>query len=205
MERVEKMRKVLVFNAEIVGWSSSMTSVSAIGQNQPDFMGLGQKTGGVHSLGGTGGLSPEEQQKVEELKKIDRKVRAHEAAHMAAGGQYIRGGATYTYQTGPDGKQYAVGGEVSIDLSPVAGDPEATVRKMEKVEAAALAPADPSPEDRAVAAQAAREAAEAEQQEQAEKSSGGQPGSKQPSALGYSKGGQSIDLSFAVPALSILA
>lgn len=182
-----------------------MASVSAIGQNQADFMGLGQKTGEVHGLGRTSGLSPGDQQKVEELQKIDRKVRTHEAAHMAAGGQYIRGSATYTYETGPDGKQYAVGGEVSIDLSPVGGDPKATVRKMEKVEAAALAPADPSPEDRAVAAQAAREAAEAEQQERAEKSSGGQPGSKQPSALGYSKGGQSIDLSFAVPALSILA
>jgi hypothetical protein len=204
-EQVEKICKVLICNAEIVNRSSSMASVSAIGQNQWDYMSLGQKTGEVYGLGKTGDLSPEEQQKVEELNKIDRKVRAHETAHIAAGGQYVRGVATYTYETGPDGKQYAVGGEVSIDLSPVPGDPEATVRKMEKVEAAALAPADPSPEDRAVAAQAAREAAEAEQQERAEKSSEGQPGSKQPSALGYSKGGRSIDLSFAAPALSILA
>jgi hypothetical protein len=182
-----------------------MASVSAIAQNQWDYMGLGQETGKAYGPGKTGGLSPEEEQKVEELKKIDKKVRAHEAAHIAAGGQYVRGSVTYAYKTGPDGKQYAVGGEVSIDLSPVPGDPEATVRKMEKVEAAALAPADPSPEDRAVAAQAAREAAEAEQQERAEKSSEGQPGSKQPSALGYSRGGQSVDLSFAAPALSILA
>jgi hypothetical protein len=182
-----------------------MASVSAIGQNQPDFMGLGQKTDKVHGLGSTGELSPKDKQKVETLQKCDRQVRAHEAAHMAAGGQYIRGAATYTYETGPDGKQYAVGGEVSIDTSPVSGDPKATVRKMEKVETAALAPADPSPQDRAVAAQAAREAAEAEQQEQAQNSSKGQSGSSQPSVPSYSKGGKSVDLSFAVPALSILA
>jgi hypothetical protein len=199
------MCKVLTFDAEIIKRSYPMPSISAIGQIQSDLMGFAQKMGGVHGLGKTGELSPQEQQEVEELKKRDKQVRQHEAAHMAAGGQYIRGSATYTYQTGPDGKQYAVGGEVSIDMSPVPGDPKATVRKMEKVEAAALAPADPSPEDRAVAAQAAREASEAEQEEHTEQSSRGQSGIQQPSGLGYSKGGQSIDLSIALPALSILA
>lgn len=182
-----------------------MTSISGIGQNLSDLMGFAQKMGGVHGLGKTGDLSPQQQQEVEELQKRDKQVRQHEAAHVAAGGQYIRGSATYTYQTGPDGKQYAVGGEVSIDMSPVAGDPKATVQKMEKVEAAALAPADPSSEDRAVAAQAAREASEAQQEEQKQQSSQGQSTSQQPPAPGYSKGGQSIDLSSTVPALSVLA
>ncbi len=99
-------------------------------------------------------LSEEEQAQVDELKQRDRAVRAHEQAHLAAAGGYAKGGANYSYQTGPDGKSYAVGGEVQIDVSPIDGDPDATIRKMRQVQAAALAPADPSSQDRAVAAQA---------------------------------------------------
>ncbi len=99
------------------------------------------------------GLTPEQLKTLSELKARDREVRAHEAAHQAVGGQYT-GAISYVYQRGPDGAQYAVGGEVSIDTSPVAGDPEATIDKMRTVRAAALAPAEPSAQDRAVAAQA---------------------------------------------------
>jgi len=88
-----------------------------------------------------------------DLKARDREVRAHEAAHQAVGGQYA-GAISYVYERGPDGAQYAVGGEVSIDTAPVEGDPQATIEKMRTVRAAALAPAEPSPQDRAVAAQA---------------------------------------------------
>ncbi len=66
----------------------------------------------------------------------------------------MQGGASFEYQKGPDGKQYAVGGEVSIDTSEVPGDPEATIKKAETVQRAALAPANPSPQDRRVAAEA---------------------------------------------------
>jgi hypothetical protein len=99
-------------------------------------------------------LTAEEQAEVDELKQRDREVRQHEAAHLAAAGQYARGGATYSMKTGPDGNQYAVGGEVQIDTSPVKGDPEATIAKMQVVRAAALAPAEPSTQDRKIAAQA---------------------------------------------------
>ncbi|WP_417530967.1 putative metalloprotease CJM1_0395 family protein [Marinobacter lipolyticus] len=88
-----------------------------------------------------------------ELKARDREVRAHEAAHKAVGGQHA-GAISYDYQRGPDGARYAVGGEVSIDISPVQGDPEATIEKMRVVRAAAMAPAEPSSQDRAVAAEA---------------------------------------------------
>ena len=88
-----------------------------------------------------------------ELKARDREVRAHEAAHQAVGGQYA-GSISYVYERGPDGAQYAVGGEVSISTSPVRGDPQATIDKMRVVRAAALAPAEPSSQDRAVAAEA---------------------------------------------------
>lgn len=99
------------------------------------------------------GLTPEQQTEVRELAARDREVRAHEQAHANVGGQYA-GAPSYTYQRGPDGRQYAVGGEVSIDVSPVPGDPQATIDKARIVRRAALAPAEPSPQDRSVAAEA---------------------------------------------------
>lgn len=101
-----------------------------------------------------------EQAEIAELAAIDRKVRAHEQAHASVGGVYA-GSPTYTYKTGPNGVRYAVGGSVSIDISPVPGNPEATLRKAEQVARAALAPADPSPTDRRVAQQANALAAKA--------------------------------------------
>jgi hypothetical protein len=109
-------------------------------------------------------LRPEEQRIIEELRKRDRDVRAHEQAHLAAAGRYARGGARFTYQVGPDGKRYAVGGEVPIDLSEVAGDPRATLQKAATIRRAALAPAHPSSADLAVASQAARLATKAHQE-----------------------------------------
>lgn len=100
------------------------------------------------------GLSEAEKKVISELKAADTKVRAHEMAHVAAGGRYTTGGARFTYERGPDGKNYAVAGEVGIDLSEIPGDPEATADKMDVVRRAALAPADPSPQDRRVAARA---------------------------------------------------
>lgn len=102
----------------------------------------------------------EQQQQIQRLKQTDQKVREHEAAHMAAGAG-LTGGAHFEYVRGPDGKQYAVGGEVKIDVSP-AQTPQQTLDKARRIQAAALAPADPSSQDRAVAAQAAQMAAKAQ-------------------------------------------
>lgn len=128
-------------------------------------------------------LSEEEQKVVRELQQRDREVRQHEAAHAAAGGAYA-GSPTYTYQRGPDGRQYAVGGSVSIDTSPVKGDPEATLQKARQVRAAALAPADPSGQDKSVAAAASaleRQAqAELAAERRAEQSGEGEQGASQP-------------------------
>ncbi|UCG34384.1 MAG: hypothetical protein JSU68_07040 [Phycisphaerales bacterium] len=99
-------------------------------------------------------MSAEERSRARDLEERDREVRAHEEAHKRAGGQYVQGGPSFHYEVGPDGQRYAVGGEVQIDVSPVRGDPEATIRKMQQVRRAALAPADPSEQDRQVAAQA---------------------------------------------------
>jgi hypothetical protein len=106
-------------------------------------------------------LSAEDRAVLEELKARDAEVRAHEAAHVAAGGQHVRGGASYGFETGPDGRQYAVEGEVGIDTAPVPNDPEATAAKARQVRAAALAPAQPSGADQSIAAQAAQMEAQA--------------------------------------------
>lgn len=101
------------------------------------------------------GLTEEEQETVDDLKERDAEVRRHEQAHKAAGGQYA-GSISYTYQAGPDGRRYAIGGEVPIETSPVAGDPDATIRKLQQVRNAALAPAEPSAADQAIAARASQ-------------------------------------------------
>jgi hypothetical protein len=115
------------------------------------------------SLGATQ-LSQEEQQTVSKLQARDAEVRIHESAHMAAAGPYATAGPSFTYETGPDGKKYAVGGEVSISTSPVKGDPQATLEKAQTIQRAALAPAEPSDQDRKVAAAAAQMAAEAQRE-----------------------------------------
>jgi hypothetical protein len=95
----------------------------------------------------------QEQQEIRELAARDREVRSHEQAHAAVGGKYA-GSPVYEFVRGPDGVSYAVGGEVSIDTSPIPGDPEATIAKAQQIRRAANAPAEPSPQDRRVAAEA---------------------------------------------------
>lgn len=129
--------------------------------------------------------SSSEYRELQELKARDREVRQHEQAHIAAAGQYAQGGATFSYQKGPDGRNYAVGGEVQIDTSEVRGDPQATIRKMEVVQRAATAPAEPSGQDRAVAAQAAQAAAQARVELQREQFEGGQGGRARQAAESY--------------------
>ena len=90
-------------------------------------------------------------------------MRAHEHAHLAAAGGFAQGGPSYTYQVGPDGRRYAVGGEVPIDISEVPGNPRATIQKAMTIRRAALAPAQPSGADRAVAARATQMMLEAQQ------------------------------------------
>ena len=104
--------------------------------------------------GAVGELSPEQRAILNEMQARDPEVRSHEMAHMAAAGGHASG-ASYSYQTGPDGKQYAIGGSVQVDTTPEA-TPDRTIAKAQRIRAAALAPADPSAADRAVAASASR-------------------------------------------------
>lgn len=103
----------------------------------------------------------QEQQKIQQLKSRDQEVKIHEQAHAALGGSHA-GSPSYSYELGPDGKRYAVDGEVQIDISPIPGDPQATIQKMQQVRAAALAPGEPSSADRRIAVQAAQQQAQAQ-------------------------------------------
>ncbi len=105
----------------------------------------------------------QQQQDLEILRQLSQRdsvVRAHEQAHSSVGGQYA-GSAQYSYQRGPDGVNYAVGGEVPIDVGAISGNPRATLEKMQIVQRAALAPAEPSSQDRRVAALASQQANQA--------------------------------------------
>jgi hypothetical protein len=113
-------------------------------------------------------LSEEEQKEVQELKARDTEVFTHENAHIAAAGQYAKGGAQYEYSTGPDGSRYRTGGKVQIDTGEE-NSPEKTIEKAQTIKRAAFAPAEPSPEDRAVAAEADRMAAKARSEQMKEK------------------------------------
>ena len=97
---------------------------------------------------------------VRKLAQRDREVRAHEQAHAAVGGKHASH-PHYQYEKGPNGVSYAVSGHVNIDVSEVPGDAEATLQKMQQVQRAALAPANPSAADRAVAAKASQMAVQA--------------------------------------------
>ena len=94
-----------------------------------------------------------EQQIINELSKRDTEVKTHEQAHKAIGGMFAQS-PSFSYEKGPDGKRYAVDGEVQIDVGVIKGDPQATFNKMQKVYAAAMAPNQPSSADIRVAAEA---------------------------------------------------
>ncbi len=159
-----------------VDWSPAAQALNTV---PAQSAGAAQTTPAI----GTGeALSEEEQSEVADLQERDTTVRAHEAAHLAAAGGYARGAAEYTYKAGPDGKQYAVGGEVQIDTSEVPDNPEATVRKMETVRAAALAPADPSGQDRSVAAEASAAITKARSAAAQSAAAGSSPGQSTPAA-----------------------
>lgn len=96
-------------------------------------------------------LSPEDLRRIAELKRTDAEVRTHEQAHINAGRGLITSGPNYEYTYGPDGKQYAVSGEVGIDTS-AEREAQANINKGQRIQDAALAPADPSAQDYQVAA-----------------------------------------------------
>lgn len=88
--------------------------------------------------------------KIEELKAYEQMVVAHEHKHMATGGG-IASSPSYTYTYGPDGKKYISGGNVSMRV-PKSSNAEDMIENLKKVQTAALAPSNPSPQDLQTAA-----------------------------------------------------
>lgn len=112
-----------------------------------------------------------EEEAIEALEARDAEVKRHEQAHYQAAGRY-GSPPNYEYQTGPDGKRYAVGGSVDIDTSEIPNDPQATLEKARVIKRAALAPEEPSAQDRTVAREADQMAARARQQISEQRTSG---------------------------------
>jgi hypothetical protein len=161
---------------EISARGRALQAASAAG-NGDEASGPDQPSAAADGKGSDGKpLSADEEKQIHELEKRDREVKAHEAAHQASAGGQARGGANFDYQAGPDGKRYAVGGHVDIDVSPVEGNPRATLAKAMTAQRAALAPADPSGQDRAVAAAAAQVAMQAQKELASGKGDPGQGG-----------------------------
>ena len=144
---------------------------------------------GISAIGGafSDQLTTSERAEVAKLAERDREVRAHEAAHLAAAGS-MAGGVSYSYEMGPDGRMYAVGGQVKIHVSS-SSSPEDALEKARQLRAAAGAPSDPSGQDMAVATKASRMEAEAQQKiakENADQSSGSGNDQSRPGYKGLS-------------------
>jgi SprA-related family len=133
---------------------SSSHSPVILGAKNPESSNSSEKTGNEEIQ------KAQESKLVAELKKRDTEVRQHELAHAAVGGAHA-GAPQYKFTKGPDGKNYAVEGEVSVNAS-FSGNAEEKLEKARTIRAAALAPAEPSSQDRQVAAQAARVAMQAQ-------------------------------------------
>ena len=149
------------------GASASKSATDASGRTGTDKKPKSPEDGGPPELAakkpaGPRKLSPQQEKVVAQLSARDREVRDHENAHRSAGGS-LAGSANYTYATGPDGRNYAVGGEVPIDVSP-GRTPRETIERAQQVRAAALAPKQPSGQDVSVAASASSMEAEARAQ-----------------------------------------
>lgn len=141
--------------------SSSSAQASAIPSTEDDTVVISEE-GRSKSMEDTrAAVEGEEEATLRALAARDLEVRVHEQAHSSVGGE-LAGAASYSFKQGPDGARYAVSGEVSIDVGDVAGDPQATIEKMSRVRRAALAPADPSAQDRQVAAMATQKMTEAQ-------------------------------------------
>ncbi len=149
-------------------YTQSSTQSGEVARNQRG----GNKQEDTASNGSSSELTEAEKREVQDLKQTDRQVRQHEQAHVAAGGDLVTSGASFTFRRGPDGQSYAVAGEVQIDTSK-ANSPEETRIKAQRIRAAALAPADPSGQDRQVAAMATQMAMEAAQEIARQSQSGG--------------------------------
>lgn len=167
-ESLEKARQMQARLQAENGQNTTQNSESAEAEDQTGKTAEQEQTPKAGESPAEQKLTDEEKQEVQELKKRDAEVRTHEQAHVAAAGGHAMGGPKYEYETGPDQKRYAKSGHVNIDTSKE-DSPEATLQKAKTVERAAMAPAEPSPQDLKVAAKARKMAMDAQQELNEEK------------------------------------
>lgn len=123
--------------------------------------------------------SPDSETEVRQMDDKSRKITNHENKHAAilrdSGTGVADAKPQLTQKQGPDGRQYAVAGEVNTDLRPVPGNPKATEHKAEAVYRSAIGDTDRSESDNQAARQAlfsAQEARQAKSQQPAGNDSG---------------------------------
>ena len=87
---------------------------------------------------------------LEKFKNKDAEIRTHEQVHASIG--HTTAPISYSYQQGPDGKMYAVGGSVRLETS-MPDDPKAAAFKLDILQKAASAPSNTSGADNAIASQ----------------------------------------------------
>lgn len=166
--RVDTLERIPYNNRTGTGSANTSTDdIAAYASISPEAIALYQSEQGSNSESNTESgndeLTQQEQREVSELKMTDSQVKAHEHAHKAAAAGLSTSGPNYEYETGPDGKKYAVAGDVNVSYKH-SDDPEVNLRNAQQLRASALAPADPSSQDRKVAMQAEREIAQARQE-----------------------------------------
>jgi len=88
---------------------------------------------------------------LEKFKSKDIEVMSHEQVHATIG--HTTAPISYTYQQGPDGKMYRVGGSVRLDTS-IPDDPKAASFKLDMIKKAAIANPNPSGADIGIATKA---------------------------------------------------
>ncbi len=88
---------------------------------------------------------------LQKFKNKDAEVKSHEQVHATIGA--TTSPISYVYQQGPDGKMYAVGGSVRLDVS-IPDDPQAAQFKLDQIAKAASGVSDPSIADMSIATQA---------------------------------------------------
>ena len=125
----------------------------AASKDAPSFTSATSAPSGPTSAKRLDQLSAAEKADVAKLQQRDQQVRQEEKAHAAVAGD-LAGPINYVYQRGPDGRQYAVGGSVSVQATTRSGDPEEAKRLGARMAVAANAATNPSAQDYATARKA---------------------------------------------------
>lgn len=132
------------------------------GERKDLLDGLKSNFGGNDRLQSTSNklesLSTDQLKSVKKKREFDKALTKHEEDHHQVAADLARSGPLYETEVGEDGLEYRKSGKVMIDTGNEE-DPERTVKKMQQVRAAALAPdgnqlAPLSEQDKKVAAEA---------------------------------------------------